>query len=134
MVTAVDFVLYCLGCGIVTVSSAAAIRLVLGARRSSPKEHVPTPKWEAVPDPSDGLTDRLQAFQGARFASPIVQRTLPDDAGPPLRRPPRVPMALRPVPRPQPAPAPPPRKRPDDNKVIPIPLKMKKEEPPKEGA
>lgn len=126
---AVDFVLYCLGASAVLVSSAASIRLVTGGRPAPKPAKPPAPKFEAVPDPGDGLQDRLTAFQSARFASPIVQRQLSDDAGPPPRFPP-VRRAPLPVPPPR-RPVPP---KEEDN-VIPIPLKMRKNtEPPKEGA
>jgi len=137
-VQAVDFMLYCLGTSSVLVAAATSVRIVMNVwLPNKEKAHVTVPKRGDVPDPStDDLTTRLHAFQAARYSSPIVRRQLSPDAGPPLRSPlstlPRP--AIRPVPKPAPPPLP---RRPvptDENKVVPLPLKMKKgEEPPKEG-
>ena len=139
MVQAVDFLWYCLGISSVLVASAGAVRIVRPATAGTKaKETPPAQKWEPISDPADDLHGRLQTFQSTRFGAPIVQRQLDPSAGPPLRSPlsslPRPP--LRPLTK---VPPPPLRKQPavrTDDKVVQIPLKMKKapQEPPKEGA
>jgi hypothetical protein len=142
VISGVDFMMYCAGVGTLMVSSAAAFRLIAGDRRNADAiRHKTeqamtknTPKWEPIPDPaSEGLQDRLQAFQAARFSSPIVQRTLTDDVGPVVRPviipppisheqrwAPRVPTRLRPT-----------RTTPSNdtklNKVVQFPMKQKKD-------
>lgn len=125
---AVDFVLYCLGTSSVLVASAAAYRIAAGARNATAanktKETAAIPKWEPVPDPStEDLAGRLQVFQAARFASPIVQRQLDPQAGPPTR----LQMPSRPNIRPTTArpPVAPPRKPQTEGEVV-IPLRNKK--------
>jgi len=77
-----EFLTYCSGCGVLFISIAVAYRLISGKQHSKP-----TKKWESIPDPaSDDLNDRLRAFQEARFASPIVRRTLGTDAGPRIKQ------------------------------------------------
>ena len=131
---AVDFVLYCAGGGIITVSSAAAFKIVVRALEAfvvrKPVAQAPPTKPERPVDPiDDGLNMRLRAFQEARFASPIVQRTLSQDAGPPVRRPFSQPtQTVRPV-RPQLRPVPPPRER---NVVVTLPIKQKTDAPKKD--
>lgn len=79
---AVDFLLYCAGISTVLVSGAGAIRLIIGGKGTTKKEP-PAVKREAIMDPgTDVLQERLQAFQTARYASPITQRRLDADAGP----------------------------------------------------
>ena len=75
-----EFVLYCVGIGVMVVSVAFAVRLVLNERR--------VPQRPAAVDPvtpvDDALGRRLRDFQEARFASPIIQRNqLHDDVRPP---------------------------------------------------
>ncbi len=85
MIGAVDFLLYCAGSGIVLVSAATAVRLIAspGKTKANSQPVQSQPKWEAVPDPTtEGLGNRLAQFQQERFASPIVRRTLSQDAGP----------------------------------------------------
>lgn len=112
--SSLDFVLYCLGSSAVLLSTALAIRLVATARRSRPQEPQPSTQVP-VPDPGDELSNRLKAFQAARYASPIVRRQFDPSQGPrpalprpPL--PPRKPVAPK-----------------QDEKVVPLPVKMKKE-------
>lgn len=84
--TALEFLTYCAGISTVIVSTGAAIRL----GRRPPAPSAPARSEQASlepPDPAaDALAARLRAFQGARFASPIVQRSL-DPQAVPLRRP-----------------------------------------------
>lgn len=129
--SAVDFVLYCTGISTVLVSLAVAVRLVKtgGQSTKTNKDAGSPPKWEPVPDPGGDLSNRLQAFQSARYASPIVQRQMGPDVNPP--RPairPIRPIAARPKPPATPPPATP-IKRPasQDDKVVPLPIKMKKD-------
>lgn len=88
--TALDFITYCAGSGIVLVSFGVTVRLMLGAgvRRTQPVPQQPARVEDRQPrepvDPvSEGLVERLHTFQTTRYASPIVRRTLSDDAGPP---------------------------------------------------
>lgn len=114
---ATDFFLYCLGISVVLVSTAGALRLMSPSRPKVSKEQ-PAPKWEPVPDPTDaGLHGRLQAFQSARYASPIVKRQLGEDVGPRQR----PPVAPPPIPIRRPAPP----RDPEGDKVVPLPVKMK---------
>ena len=86
--TALDFIMYCTGFGIVTISIGAALRLSSGTFQRRRKVDAPTSGeqvWQPVPvtDPSgEGLAKRMLEFQTARYASPIMQRQLSDDAGP----------------------------------------------------
>lgn len=116
MPPAVDFILYCLGISAILVSTGVSIKLVTGTARSRTSKDQSTPKWEPVPDPTtDGLENRLRTFQSARYASPLVRRQLSADAGP---RPPqpRPPIPIRRPTSPK-----------TDDKVVPLPVKMKKE-------
>lgn len=83
---AVDFVMYCAGTGILVISVGVAIRLTssLFYRTRKNTTHTSQEKiWEPISDPaSDGLAKRLVEFQTARYASPILQRSLSEDAGP----------------------------------------------------
>jgi len=73
MLSAFEFFLYCVGIGTLLVSIAGACRLLLGIERQSPREQNTLPVDE--PETNAGLARRLQEFQTARFATPIVQRT-----------------------------------------------------------
>jgi hypothetical protein len=83
---ALNFFVYCAGIGVLCSSLALAVRLVVG-RWPSHNERITTKaQWEPMPDPAgDKLVGRLADFQSARFASPIVQRTLREDAGPSMQ-------------------------------------------------
>ena len=89
--TALDFIMYCTGFGIVTISIGVALRLSSGTFQRRRKAEAPASNeqvWQSVPvtDPSgEGLAKRMLEFQTARYASPIMQRQLSDDAGPPQR-------------------------------------------------
>ena len=127
--TAIDFLLYCTGTGVVLVSGAAAVRLIAGSRpHTVQSKPAPAPKWEPLPDPAaEGLADRLQAFQTTRFASPIVRRRedrppTPGEPGGPRVVPPI--RTLQPRTRPYSTPVQP--KKPDDN-VVPLPMKQRPE-------
>lgn len=120
--TALDFTMYCTGVGIVLVSIGLTVRLVTGIVRQRSR-HLPgvAPVWEPMPDTSgEGLMKRMTEFQSARYSSPIVKRTLSDDAGPKPRSSAPVPFR-RPVQRPR---------QEQTEKVIQFPQKMqtKKEE------
>jgi hypothetical protein len=138
MVGGVDFLLYCAGCGIVLVSSGAAIRLIKGSVSKAPSKAplpAPAPKWEPVPEPSsEGLADRLTAFQSARFATPIVRpRALeyaptPGEPGSPRVVPPIRGIRTRAYSTPrQPTPPKKPAAPANDSNVVPLPMKMKPE-------
>jgi len=88
---AVDFVLYCAGGGIITISSAAAFKIVVKAleplvtQKPVPR---PTPLSQSVqlPDPiEEGLGARIKALQNTRFGAPITTRQLTPDMGPQTR-------------------------------------------------
>lgn len=134
--TPVDFLLYCTGASTVSLSIAASIRLIMGERAHRPVQ-ASKPDWQPVAEPvapADGLQDRLQSFQSARFSSPIVQRRLGEDAGPRVRPVVIPPRRDTPFSRPV-QPKLPPKKQTEspDNNVIPLPVKPKRdEEPPKE--
>lgn len=122
MPPAVDFILYCLGISTILVSSGLSIKLVTGASKARVSKDQAGPKWEPMPDPaSQGLESRLQAFQAARYASPIIQRHLNADTGP------RPTPTLRPPPPRPPIPIRKPPAVKTDDKVVPLPLKMKKD-------
>lgn len=144
--TAVDFVLYCAGSGLLMLSAAGAFRLLMGDKKPTPPPP-PVEQFQQKPEevsPDLGLTDRLRRFQEQRFASPIINRQLeregyspsPGEPGgrrvvPPIRqlRP------LRPVNPPSgrtfSAPKQPPKK--ESSNVVPFPQKQAKpDDPPKE--
>lgn len=91
--TAVDFVLYSAGLGILMMSIGVMILLISRATpRRATKVPGNAPRPERVPDPvDDALTSRLAEFHSARFASPIVQRALRPDTLPIRRGPIRPP-------------------------------------------
>jgi len=100
--TSLDFIMYCTGVGIVSVSLGAALRLASGTFQRRRKVETPATNeqvWQPVPvtDPSgEGLAKRMLEFQTARYASPIMQRQLSDDAGPrraPFSRPTQQPQS-----------------------------------------
>jgi hypothetical protein len=127
MISGDQFVLYCTGMGTLIVSVAVAVRILTGGKKqnSSARILAEKPKWEPIPDPTaDVLTDRLAAFSNARFASPIVQRVLSEDAGPLIRKPtpliPRRHQMMKPPQLPQ--------RRINMEKVVKLPLKQRKGE------
>lgn len=126
MPPAINFALFCFGISVCVVSAAYAFKLVMSVFHSSKhtSEH-PQKRWEPMTNPGpDGLAERLHAFQTLRYASPIVRRRLDNDAGPrpPSQRPLPPPIPIR---RPSMSVQPP--KDPNDDKVVPLPVKMKKE-------
>ncbi len=75
---AVDFVLYCLGTGLLLLSGGGAVRLMRRERGHTPVP--PAPKRPEEPPVNDmGLNDRLRAFQSQRFASPIIRQQFERD-------------------------------------------------------
>lgn len=136
--TALDFIMYCTGFGIVTISVGVALRLSSGTfirRKKSEIQPAGEQVWQPVPvtDPSgEGLAKRMLEFQTARYGSPIMQRQLSEDAGPRQRSfsrpsqpaagpfPPRTP-AVRPQLR-----VVPPSTGPE--KVVQFPQKMRKDD------
>jgi hypothetical protein len=130
---AVSFLEYCTGCSIVLLSMGTMVKLVRVGSKSSRTEDSPSkPKWEPIPDSTaDGLHGRLEAFQSARFASPIVQRSLSADAGPTRRDAiyPAAPMTVLQRPRPIQTPRQTVQtKSTAASKVVQIPLKQRPED------
>lgn len=127
--TALDFIMYCSGFGIVAVSAGIALRLTSGMFRQGKAETTSSESvWQPITEPSaEGLEKRLLEFQTARYSSPIVQRSLSDDAGPRQRsfpQPTQRPQGIR-----APSPSRPLRIEPNANqeKVIHFPQKMRRD-------
>ena len=133
--TALDFIMYCTGIGIVTISAGVALRLSSSTLQRHRKVETPQsnePVWQPVTEPPDGLAKRMLEFQTARYASPIMQRQLSDDAGPPRRtfsrptQPPQGPLQPRvPAVKPQLRVVPP---NTGPEKVVQFPQKMRKDD------
>lgn len=72
--TAIDFLLACVGMSTIVLALAGAIRIVKGVPSTRPR---PTPATQVrvEHDPADDMGARVRAFQEARFSSPIVQRS-----------------------------------------------------------
>ena len=128
--SAVDFLLYCAGVGILLLSGGMTVRLARGDKKST-EPAPPPPPAEELPANDLGLTDRLRAFQEQRFAAPIfyhrqVEREYVPGPGEPGGR------RVVPPPRRQPAagrtfstPKQPSKK---DSNVVPFPQKQVKPE------
>ena len=120
-----QFVLYCMGSGILLMSSAIALRILfVGTKKTERSVLTEKHKWEPIPDPtSDGLNERLTEFAATRFASPIVQRHLTEGVGVnhghPVPLIPRHPMIRPPVRLPQ--------RRIKPEKVVQLPMKQWKD-------
>lgn len=71
---AIDFVLYCMGCSLVFVAVALAIRMIRPPAPIRVKKNVATEKDQV--SGTDDLGERLKEFQSARFGLPIVRRQL----------------------------------------------------------
>jgi len=131
---AVDFLIYCCGIASVLMSLGMTVRLI--RKQQVPKFVARAPDDEPTTAANDvGLVDRLQRFQDARFAPPIIQKQLeraeyvpsPGEPGGPRRIPPA--RVLQPRTRPFSTPRQPPP-RPKDANVIPLPVKMPRPEDP----
>ncbi len=114
--SAVDFVLYCAGIGILLLSGGMTIRLSRGDKKPTAPAAPPSSPAEELPANDLGLTDRLRAFQEQRFASPIfyhrqVEHEYVPGPGEPGGR--RV--------------VPPPRRQPTTGRVFSTPKQPKKE-------
>lgn len=80
MIGPYDVLVYCVAASVVIVALAAAYRLVRTSTLAAPP--LPEIPVSVEADTTNVLAARLQEFQAARFASPIVQRVLPPDAHP----------------------------------------------------
>jgi hypothetical protein len=126
--SAVDFVLYCAGIGILLLSGGVTVRLSRGDKKSTAPPAPPSPPAEELPANDLGLTDRLRAFQEQRFAAPILYRRQVEHEYAPG---PGEPGGRRVVPPPRRQPARPfstPKQPKRESNVVPFPQKQAKPE------
>jgi hypothetical protein len=137
--SAVDFLLYCCGIGVLLVSAGGAVKL-MGIRSGTGKparvQPAPSPDNDVSPAEHD-LVGRLEAFQTQRYAptirrAPVDYTPSPGEPGglrmvpPKLRTPPVVGKGRSFSAPKQPvkvAPSPP---KPETSNVVPLPVKMPK--------